>query len=63
MTGEKAIARAKQVFDVEIAGLERTRDSLGSSFVATVELLMKTLDQNGLVVVTGVGKSLHVAEK
>ena len=63
MTVEKAIARAKQVFDVEIAGLERTRDSLGPSFVATVELLMKTLDQDGLVVVTGVGKSLHVAEK
>ena len=63
MTDTETIARAKQVFDVEIAGLERTRDSLGASFAAAVELLQKTLDQDGLVVVTGVGKSLHVAEK
>ena len=63
MTSEKAIARAKQVFDIEIAGLTKTRDSLGASFAATVELLQCVLDQGGLVVVTGVGKSLHVAEK
>ena len=63
MTDKETIACAKQVFDVEIAGMEKTRDSLGASFVATVELLQKTLDQGGLVVVTGVGKSLHVAEK
>ncbi len=63
MTDKETIARAKQVFDVEIAGMEKTRDSLGASFVATVELLQKTLDQGGLVVVTGVGKCLHVAEK
>ena len=63
MTDKEAIARAKQVFDVEIAGLQKTRDSLGASFAAAVELLQKTLDQDGLVVVTGVGKSLHVAEK
>ncbi len=63
MTEKETIACAKQVFDVEIAGMEKTRDSLGASFVATVELLQKTLDQGGLVVVTGVGKCLHVAEK
>jgi len=63
MTDKEAIARAKQVFDVEIAGLQRTRDSLGATFAAAVELLQKTLDQDGLAVVTGVGKSLHVAEK
>ena len=63
MTDNETIARAKQVFDVEIAGMEKTRDSLGASFVATVDLLQKTLDQGGLVVVTGVGKCLHVAEK
>ena len=63
MTDEKKIARARQVFDAEIAGLERTRDSLGASFVATVDLLNETLDAGGLVVMTGVGKSLQVAEK
>ena len=51
------------MFDVEIGGLQKTRDSLGQAFVETVSLMVKTLDAGGLVVVTGVGKSLHVAEK
>ena len=54
---------AKRVFNVEIAGLEKTRDSLGDAFVATIKLMVDTLDAGGLVVVTGVGKSLHIAEK
>ena len=57
------LACARRVFDVEIEGLEKTRDSVGEAFVATVELMLKTLDAGGLVVVTGVGKSLQVAEK
>jgi len=57
------LACAKRVFDVEIEGLEKTRDSVGDAFVATVELMLKTLDAGGLVVVTGVGKSLQIAEK
>jgi arabinose-5-phosphate isomerase len=54
---------AKRVFDAEIAGLEKTRDSLGDAFAQTVELLLKTSAAGGLAVVTGVGKSLHIAEK
>lgn len=54
---------AKRVFDVEIAGLEKVRDSLGDAFVRTIELMAETLDAGGLVVVSGVGKSLHIAEK
>ena len=57
------LACARRVFDVEIEGLGKTRDSVGEAFVATVELMLKTLDAGGLVVVTGVGKSLQVAEK
>ena len=63
MTKERQIERAKQVFDIEIAGLKRTRDSLGPSFVAAVKLMLDTGAAGGLVVVTGVGKNLHVAEK
>ena len=54
---------ADRVFDVEIEGLKRVRGSLGVSFVAAVDLMSRTLDAGGLVVVTGVGKSLQVAEK
>jgi len=57
------LARAREVFDIEIGGLKKTRDSLGPSFVAAVDLILKTLCADGIVVVTGVGKNLHVAEK
>ena len=59
----QAIERAKQVFDTEIAGLVKTRDSLGEAFADTVGLFADVLARGGLVVVTGVGKCLHVAEK
>ncbi len=57
------IERARQVFDVEIKGLKDVRDSLDESFVKTVSLILDTLEKGGLVVVTGVGKNLHIAEK
>ena len=57
------LSRAREVFDVEIKGLKSTRDSLGKSFVDAVNLLLATGANDGLVVVTGVGKNLHVAEK
>ena len=63
MTRERQIERAKEVFDIEIAGLKKTRDSLGPSFAAAVRLMLDATSRDGLVVVTGVGKSLHVAEK
>ncbi len=63
MTTDEMITRAKQVFAVEIEGLERTRDSLGASFVSAVRLILDTVSDGGIVVVTGVGKNLHIAEK
>ena len=62
-TDDTTLARARQVFDVEIAGLEKTRDSLDASFVAVVQAILDCISAEGLVVVTGVGKNLHVAEK
>ena len=57
------IERAKQVFAVEIEGLEKTRDSIGASFVKAVRLILETVADGGIVVVSGVGKNLHIAEK
>ena len=57
------LLRARQVFDVEIEGLKAVRDSLGESFIKTIDLILDTLAKGGLVVVTGVGKNLHIAEK
>ena len=63
MTEAEMTMRAKQVFDVEIEGLKKTRDSVGASFVSAVKLISDCVSNDGLVVVTGVGKNLHVAEK
>ena len=57
------LARAREVFDIEIEGLKRTRASLGPSFADAVRLFLETTAGGGLVVVTGVGKNLHAAEK
>ncbi|MBO6167181.1 MAG: KpsF/GutQ family sugar-phosphate isomerase [Kiritimatiellae bacterium] len=57
------LKRAREVFDIEIEGLRRTRDSLGESFTRAVELMLKTIRGNGIIVVTGIGKNLAVAEK
>ena len=63
MTAEGQIARAKQVFDIEIEGLVKTRDSLGESFTRAIALMLGCIESGGAVVVSGVGKNLHVAEK
>ena len=63
MTDSEMIERAKQVFAVEIEGLEKTRDSLGASFVKAVRLILDTVSDGGIVVVSGGGKNLHIAEK
>ena len=63
MTENDQIARARQVFDIEIEGLRRTRDSLGKSFTDAVELMLDVVANGGIVVVSGVGKNLHIAEK
>lgn len=63
MTKENMIARAREVFDIEIEGLRRTRDALGESFIAAVELMLSCVHSEGIIVVTGVGKNLAIAEK
>ena len=63
MTETEMITRAAEVFDVEIEGLKRTRDSLGESFTDTVKMILATSAAGGIVVVSGVGKNLHIAEK
>ncbi|MGN1359830.1 MAG: KpsF/GutQ family sugar-phosphate isomerase, partial [Kiritimatiellia bacterium] len=57
------IGCAQRVLDDEIEGLKQTRDGLGKDFVQSVSLLLKTLSDGGRIVVTGIGKNLHIAEK
>ena len=63
MTANEMIDRAREVFDVEIEGLRRTRESLGESFSKAVSLMLDCISSQGIIVVTGVGKNLAIAEK
>ncbi|MBO4288049.1 MAG: KpsF/GutQ family sugar-phosphate isomerase [Kiritimatiellae bacterium] len=63
MNDRQIIDRAREVFDTELEGLRLTKESLGNGFVQTVRLLFDTLAAGGKIVVSGVGKNLHIAEK
>ena len=57
---ERDVASARRVLDVEIDGLKKLADSLGDDVAAAIELLTNV---TGRVVVTGMGKSGHIARK
>lgn len=49
--------------ETEIEGLRTAQAALGDDFIATVRIILETLENSGKIVVTGVGKNLHIAEK
>jgi arabinose-5-phosphate isomerase len=51
---------AKRVFTNEITALEAVRDSLDDSFI---KILNEVMDCTGKIIVTGMGKSGHIARK
>ncbi|MCC7300753.1 MAG: KpsF/GutQ family sugar-phosphate isomerase [Verrucomicrobia bacterium] len=55
--------RAKEVMDVEIAGLEKVRDSINGNFSIAIEWILATLKNGGKVIVSGVGKNFHIGQK
>lgn len=57
------LARAREVFDIEMAGLRAVRARLDDDFDAVVERLLETVRQRGKVVVVGVGKSGIIGRK
>ncbi|MBR0458528.1 MAG: KpsF/GutQ family sugar-phosphate isomerase [Victivallales bacterium] len=57
------LARAREVLDIEIDGLQMLRDELGSPFTALVQKCLAILRGNGKLVLTGVGKSAHISRK
>jgi arabinose-5-phosphate isomerase len=57
------LARARKVFDIEIAALKAVRTQLDSAFDRAVDLVVQTVRQRGKIVVTGIGKSGNVGRK
>ena len=57
------LARARKVFDIEIAALKAVRQHLDAAFERAVDLVVQTLRQRGKIVVTGIGKSGNIGRK
>ena len=58
--GGECLAHGREVFDQALGALAAVRDRLGESFARSVDLLAAC---RGRVVVTGIGKSGHIARK
>lgn len=56
-------ARARQVFDTEIAALRAVRDQIDPSFSLAVETIIQCLTNRGKLVIVGIGKSGNLAGK
>jgi arabinose-5-phosphate isomerase len=63
MTHAEMLARAHEVIDIEIAGLQKINQAFDDTFCQIVDAMVSTLERGGKVVVTGVGKNIHVGEK
>lgn len=54
------IDEAKKVFDIEIDSLKKVRDNIGEEFIQSIISIMNC---EGKVIITGMGKSGHIARK
>lgn len=57
------LARARQVFDLEIKGLRAVRSQLDDTFSRAVQMIIEALAQRGKIVVVGIGKSGNIGQK
>jgi len=57
------LARARAVFDVEMAALKNVRAQLDEAFDQAVELIVASLRQRGKIVIVGIGKSGNIGQK
>jgi len=57
------LAKARLVFDIELAALRAVRAQLDTAFTAAVEAIVDTLQRRGKIVVVGIGKSGIVGRK
>ena len=60
MTSKNIIKDGKKVIDIEIQGIKKLYKSIDNNFVKAVKKLSKV---KGRVIITGVGKSGHIAAK
>ena len=61
--GSKILDLAREVFDLEMAGIASLKDQLGDNFVDLVQRCSDTIDNGGKLVLTGIGKSGYIGKK
>ncbi len=57
------LAKAREVFDIELAALKAVRAQLDPAFDAAVETIIAALKQRGKIVIVGIGKSGNIGAK
>jgi len=59
----RILERAREVFDIEIAGIEAVKNGLGADFEKLVEMCAGTIGSGGKLILTGIGKSGYIGKK
>lgn len=57
------LARARDVFNIELAALKKVRAQLDSAFDSAVEAIVEALKRRGKIIVVGIGKSGNIGQK
>src|SRR5882757_1826614 len=57
------LAKAREVFDIELAALKAVCAQLDKSFDRAVETVVEALKQRGKIIIVGIGKSGNVGAK
>src|SRR5712671_4501215 len=57
------LARAREVFAIEVAALKAVRALIDESFDQAVEFILQSLKQRGKVIIVGIGKSGNIGQK
>ena len=57
------LARARNVFDIELAAVKAVRAQLDTAFESAVELIVEVLQGRGKIVIVGIGKSGNIGQK
>ncbi len=57
------LAKAREVFDIELSALKAVRALLDKSFVRAVETIVEALKQRRKIIIVGIGKSGNVGAK
>ena len=59
----RTLERAREVFDIEMAGITAVRDNLGADFEALADKCAATIERGGKLILTGIGKSGYIGKK